>query len=262
MGLIYLRARYYDPSTGRFLSKDPAGGKLSSPVTQNKYVYANNNPVNAGDPTGLVTNAEMNSWMANVPVTYWTPSGGYTSSFSAYSAAFNASRSAPVPVPDGGGRASVSSAAAPSSASLPSCSGSADVSIAAWIAGPGEALGSPPLGGSFPEVPLLPIGGEDASQRVSVSAWAYWSNGLVNYGASILQGLALNFSFTGFYQGYGFNLNQLTATNGGFLTSGGGSRARSLGSIMQVHVNQTPWAPRGFTIHPVSRDFSVSMTCS
>jgi len=103
VGLIYLRARYYDPATGRFLSKDPAGGKLSSPVTQNKYTYAGNNPVNAGDPTGMVTNAEMNSWMANVPVTYWTPSGGYTSSFSAYSAAFSASRSAPTPVPMPGG---------------------------------------------------------------------------------------------------------------------------------------------------------------
>jgi len=102
VGLIYLRARYYDPTTGRFLSKDPAGGKLSSPVTQNKYVYAGNNPVNGGDPTGMVTNAEMNSWMANVPVTYWTPSSGYTSSFSSYSAAFNARSSAPVPVPDGG----------------------------------------------------------------------------------------------------------------------------------------------------------------
>jgi len=64
--------------------------------------------VNAGDPTGLVTNAEMNSWMASTPVTYWTPSGGYTSSFSAYSGAFSASRSAPTPV-SGGGSGSSSS---------------------------------------------------------------------------------------------------------------------------------------------------------
>jgi len=71
VGLIYLRARYYDPSTGRFLSKDPAGGKLSSPVTQNKYTYAGNNPVNAGDPTGLstVTYAMMDTWVKGVPLT-------------------------------------------------------------------------------------------------------------------------------------------------------------------------------------------------
>ncbi|MBI2887588.1 MAG: RHS repeat-associated core domain-containing protein [Chloroflexi bacterium] len=60
LNLIYLRARYYDPATGRFLSKDPAGGKLSSPVTQNKYVYAGNNPVNGGDPTGLTY--RFNDW--------------------------------------------------------------------------------------------------------------------------------------------------------------------------------------------------------
>jgi len=110
LNLIYLRARYYDQATGRFLSKDPAGGKLSSPVTQNKYVYAGNNPVNAGDPTGMVTNAEMDSWMARTPVTYVTPQGQYTSSFSAYSTSFNASRSAPTPVTRSAPQGTVSSA--------------------------------------------------------------------------------------------------------------------------------------------------------
>jgi RHS repeat-associated protein len=42
--LTFLRARYYDPSTGRFLSKDPLGSK---------YRYARNNPVNVTDPSGL-----------------------------------------------------------------------------------------------------------------------------------------------------------------------------------------------------------------
>ena len=43
-GLEYLRARYYDPATGRFLSRDPLGGG---------YPYAGNNPVSMLDPTGL-----------------------------------------------------------------------------------------------------------------------------------------------------------------------------------------------------------------
>lgn len=88
LGLIYLRARYYDPATGRFLSKDPAGGKLSSPITQNKYVYAGANPVNGGDPTGLLT--------------YVTPQGAYTGDFSEYAAAFSARRPAPTQAPPGG----------------------------------------------------------------------------------------------------------------------------------------------------------------
>jgi len=42
-GLLYMRARYYDPEVGRFISKDPigfAGGDL------NLYAYVQNNPIN------------------------------------------------------------------------------------------------------------------------------------------------------------------------------------------------------------------------
>ena len=49
----YLRARYYDPATGRFLSRDPLEGVLHGPVTRNPYLYAYSNPVLFGDPTGL-----------------------------------------------------------------------------------------------------------------------------------------------------------------------------------------------------------------
>lgn len=50
--LYYLRARYYDQVTGRFISKDPVEGKLSIPQTQNPYAYAGNNPINRYDPSG------------------------------------------------------------------------------------------------------------------------------------------------------------------------------------------------------------------
>jgi|GEM_PF-2385602 len=45
--LMKLGARYYDPTIGRFITKDPA--KDGS----NWFVYAGNNPVNAVDPTGM-----------------------------------------------------------------------------------------------------------------------------------------------------------------------------------------------------------------
>ncbi len=51
--LLYLRARYYQPGTGRFITKDPWGGDVWRPGTLNRYVYVRNNPVNLGDPTGL-----------------------------------------------------------------------------------------------------------------------------------------------------------------------------------------------------------------
>jgi RHS repeat-associated protein len=47
-GLVYLRARYYDPATGGFLTADPALQKTGIP-----YSYANDDPVTGSDPTGL-----------------------------------------------------------------------------------------------------------------------------------------------------------------------------------------------------------------
>ncbi|MEV6595682.1 RHS repeat-associated core domain-containing protein [Actinoplanes sp. NPDC051346] len=47
-GLYHLRARYYDPGTAQFISRDPAVS-----MTRQPYGYANNNPVNLTDPSGL-----------------------------------------------------------------------------------------------------------------------------------------------------------------------------------------------------------------
>ena len=49
----YLRARYYDPATGRFNRLDPFAGINSDPLTLHKYLYCGANPVNAIDPTGM-----------------------------------------------------------------------------------------------------------------------------------------------------------------------------------------------------------------
>lgn len=51
-GLMYLRARYYDPNTGTFLSQGPMAGTLNNPQSQNGYNYANANPINYSDPSG------------------------------------------------------------------------------------------------------------------------------------------------------------------------------------------------------------------
>lgn len=47
-----MRARYYDPMTGGFISKDPVEGILTNPQTQNPYAFAGNNPINVSDPSG------------------------------------------------------------------------------------------------------------------------------------------------------------------------------------------------------------------
>ena len=45
-GLVYMRARYYEPTSGRFLSEDP------SMHGKNWYAYASSNPINLLDPSG------------------------------------------------------------------------------------------------------------------------------------------------------------------------------------------------------------------
>ncbi len=49
-GLQYLRARYYDPSTGRFLSRDSYS--TFRPIRFHPYTYTGNNPATASDPSG------------------------------------------------------------------------------------------------------------------------------------------------------------------------------------------------------------------
>ena len=52
IGLYYLRARYYDQTTGRFSATDPVEGTIFSPLSLHRYLYTNANPVNNIDPSG------------------------------------------------------------------------------------------------------------------------------------------------------------------------------------------------------------------
>jgi len=47
-GLIYMRARYYDPQTGQFVTQDPLHA-----ITEEPYAYTADDPVNGTDPSGL-----------------------------------------------------------------------------------------------------------------------------------------------------------------------------------------------------------------
>lgn len=52
-GDVYLRARLYDPATGRFSSPDPLPGVPGEVTAANPYPYAGNDPLNRADPLGL-----------------------------------------------------------------------------------------------------------------------------------------------------------------------------------------------------------------
>ena len=67
LNLYYLRARYYSPATGRFMSKDPKMGKARVPATLHRYLYASGDPVNRMDPSGrsdIITYADIDAHSA------------------------------------------------------------------------------------------------------------------------------------------------------------------------------------------------------
>jgi RHS repeat-associated protein len=53
-GLVYMRARVYDPATAQFLSVDPL-----EKLTRAPYNFAEDNPLNESDPTGLFSLGEI-----------------------------------------------------------------------------------------------------------------------------------------------------------------------------------------------------------
>jgi RHS repeat-associated protein len=53
-GLLYLRARYYSPSIGRFISLDSYLGQANDPMSLHRYLYCRGNPLVWVDPSGYL----------------------------------------------------------------------------------------------------------------------------------------------------------------------------------------------------------------
>ena len=58
LGFYYLRARYMNPASGRFVSTDSFGGNKSDPTSLHKYLYANVDPISNHDPSGYASISE------------------------------------------------------------------------------------------------------------------------------------------------------------------------------------------------------------
>ncbi|WP_421617413.1 RHS repeat domain-containing protein [Brevibacillus sp. TJ4] len=65
VGLYYLRARYYDPVVGRFISEDTYKGQVDNPLSLNRYTYTHNNPLRFVDPTGYWSTEVTANWTIN-----------------------------------------------------------------------------------------------------------------------------------------------------------------------------------------------------
>src|SRR5438477_9485936 len=52
-GLVYMRARWYDPSSAKFLTRDPVYGNPVAPSSLNPFTYADARPMLLNDRTGM-----------------------------------------------------------------------------------------------------------------------------------------------------------------------------------------------------------------
>ncbi|MDI1348680.1 RHS repeat-associated core domain-containing protein [Aquabacterium sp.] len=76
-GLVYMRARYYSPQFGRFVSRDPAG--LQGGI--NAYAYCGNNPTNCTDPSGLMPQSALSSFVDSSYFGMGTQGAGLSSGY-------------------------------------------------------------------------------------------------------------------------------------------------------------------------------------
>jgi RHS repeat-associated protein len=64
LGMVYLRARWYNPAQGRFGVRDPFAGDPERPYSQHPYQYGASDPVSNIDPSG---------WCSASPLDYGDP---------------------------------------------------------------------------------------------------------------------------------------------------------------------------------------------
>ena len=71
-GLYYMRARYYDPTTAQFITRDPLAAQTREP-----YAYADDNPLTYTDPSGL----DLDLGIISIPTPSWNDIGNAAAGF-------------------------------------------------------------------------------------------------------------------------------------------------------------------------------------
>ena len=63
-GLLSMRARFYSPALKRFVNQDTFLGDVASPLSLNRYAYADGDPISNADPFGFVAQDAQSGWSA------------------------------------------------------------------------------------------------------------------------------------------------------------------------------------------------------
>lgn len=62
---VYLRDRSYDPSIGRFVTRDRYTGSIADPRSLHRFVYVDNNPATLVDPSGRKSQALVSGFIGD-----------------------------------------------------------------------------------------------------------------------------------------------------------------------------------------------------
>jgi len=71
-GLYFNRARYYNPSLGRFIGRDTTAGTPNDPLSMNRFIYGQDNPGLNADPSGL-RECESDGGACTGPIVHSSP---------------------------------------------------------------------------------------------------------------------------------------------------------------------------------------------
>jgi RHS repeat-associated protein len=84
-GDIYLRARWYVPGQGRFLTKDTWEGNFARPMSRNGWNYGYSNPVKYSDPSGYNPGCPIGDWNCEAVRNVWKLKNAFQESASRHS---------------------------------------------------------------------------------------------------------------------------------------------------------------------------------
>ena len=108
IGLVNLNGRIYDASIGRFIQVDPNVADTSNLQAYDRYAYVNDNPLNATDPSGFVTEEEIQQNMREATAKYNRDIGGLPDNWTKSDAPIAVGRILAMSAGDSSGSASTS----------------------------------------------------------------------------------------------------------------------------------------------------------
>jgi RHS repeat-associated protein len=77
LDLYYAVERWYEPTSGRFVSRDPVLGDPTQPLTTNPYLFGRGDPVHYLDPSGQFSLCEMSTAIAIVTILHTVIDGAF-----------------------------------------------------------------------------------------------------------------------------------------------------------------------------------------